>query len=129
MAENQEKREIDQFIHDEIDSVPHLEALLLLWNSRPRPSSVDEMAHKLFVEPAFARQILQDLERQGLITVSGTLEQYGYQPGSEEKDRLIGLVDATYRRELIRVSRMIHSKAAAPVREFARAFRFTKEHN
>lgn len=128
MAENQEKREIDQFIHDEIDSVPHLEALLLLWNSRPRPASVDEMAHKLFVEPALARQLLQDLERQGLITAaSEAAEQYSYQPGSEEKDRLIGLVDATYRRELIRVARMIHSKAAAPVREFARAFRFTKE--
>ncbi len=128
MADEREKREIDQFIHDEIDSVPHLEALLLLWNSRPRASSVDEMSHKLFVESATARQILQDLARQGLIAaVAGTPEEYRYEPGPEEKDRLVGLVDATYRRELIRVSRMIHSKAAAPVREFARAFRFTKE--
>jgi hypothetical protein len=30
------KKEVDQFILDEIDSVPHLEALLLLWNTRPK---------------------------------------------------------------------------------------------
>ena len=36
-------------------------------------------------------------------------------------------VDTTYRRELIRVSRLIHSKPSAAVREFARAFRLKKE--
>ena len=32
---NQHDAEVRQFLLDQIDSVPHLEALLLLWNSRP----------------------------------------------------------------------------------------------
>jgi len=37
------------------------------------------------------------------------------------------MVDETYRREVVRVSTLIHSKPSSPVRDFARAFRFTKE--
>jgi hypothetical protein len=36
-------------------------------------------------------------------------------------------VEKTYRRELLRISRMIHSKAPSSVREFARAFKFKKD--
>ena len=54
-------------------------------------------------------------------------EQYSYESGSAEKDRLMELVETAYRKELMRISRMIHSKAPAAVREFARAFRFTKD--
>ncbi len=35
---------VDQFIVDEIDSVPHLEALLLLWRGTPQHFSVAEIA-------------------------------------------------------------------------------------
>jgi hypothetical protein len=36
-------------------------------------------------------------------------------------------VDAAYRRDLVRISTMIHAKASSAVREFARAFRLKKE--
>jgi hypothetical protein len=36
-------------------------------------------------------------------------------------------VAVTYSRELVRLSTLIHSRASLAVREFARAFRFTKE--
>jgi hypothetical protein len=36
-------------------------------------------------------------------------------------------VDATYRRELVRISSMIHSKPSPAVRQFARAFRLKKD--
>jgi hypothetical protein len=39
--ENAIGKEVDQFILVEIDSVPHLEALLLLWNSKPRKWSLE----------------------------------------------------------------------------------------
>ena len=35
--------------------------------------------------------------------------------------------NSIYRKELIRISRLIHSKPPAAVREFAKAFRFKKE--
>ena len=127
MNENDEKRQVDEFILQEIETVPHLEALLLLWNSRPKQWQVEDMAKELFLPEIEARSILQDLSRRGLVIVTATQpETYAFE-SEPEKDRLIDLVDRTYRRDLIRLSRLIHSKPAAGIREFARAFRFKKE--
>ena len=121
-------REVYQFVLDEVDSVPHLEALLLLWNSRPQPWTLDNIAKRLYVASSTAAALVQDLSRQGLATIiPGSPEQYGYGPQSEEKDMLISRLDAIYRREVVRISTMIHSKPSSRVRDFARAFRFTKE--
>jgi len=120
--------DVVKFVLDEIDSVPHLEALLLLWNSRPALWTPEELAHRLYVKPDVVRSLLQDLVRQGLIGVGQNPdERYRYTPVSDERDRLIGRLDATYRREVVRVSTMIHSKPSSAIRDFARAFRFTKE--
>ncbi len=121
-------QEVDQFIQSEIDTVPHLEALLLLWNSRPNQWTVLEMANALYVSPGAARNVLQSLARRGLLT-SGTGEplSYCYKPASSQQNDLIEAVDFTYRKNLIRISRMIHSKAAPSIRGFADAFRFTKD--
>ena len=128
MAEETSNRsEVDQFILDQIDSVPHLEALLLLWNQRPKNWSVDEMAKALFVSPGSAREILQNLTRRRLIAPDPSAADAYFYEASPEKDRLIGMVNATYKRELIRLSNLIHSKPSAAIREFAKAFRFKKE--
>src|SRR6185437_15837600 len=128
--QNPAPEEVNQFILEEIDSVPHLEALLMLWNTRPKPRSVEGMAKALYVSPETAHKILQDVAQRGLIvpvSAPGAAEQYGYQSQSADRDALLRAVESTYRRELVRVSTMIHSNASPAVREFARAFRFTKE--
>jgi hypothetical protein len=118
---------VDRFILEQIDSVPHLEALLLIWNWRPKEWTSEEMAERLFLEPAAARDILDHLSRGKLIAASAsTPKKYGYL-GDPEHDRLLMAVDLTYRRELIRVSRLIHSKGSPAVRAFARAFRIKKD--
>ena len=118
---------VEQFLRDQIDTVPHLEALLLLWNSRPKPWSVEDVAEGLFVPPKAAKDVLDDLARLGLIAAaSGSAATYHYEP-QPDRDRIVDAVHSTYRRELIRVSRLIHSKPSAAVREFARAFRLKKD--
>ena len=121
---NPQRAEIDRFILSEIDSVPHLEALLLLWNSRPKQWPVDELASFLYIPPDRTREILQDLQQRELVlmTFSGCFYNPSYARGN-----LMEELDRTYRRELVRVSNMIHSKASPAVREFARAFRFKKD--
>ena len=117
--------DVNQFILEEIDSVPHLEALLMLWKTRPKAWSVEEMAKALYVSPETAHKILQDVAQRGLIvpvSVTGAGEQYGYQSQPADRDALLRAVESTYRRELVRVSTMIHSKASPAVREFARVF-------
>ena len=119
---------VDQFVLDEIDSVPHLEALLLLWSQRPKKWSADEMGKALYVESAFAEGILKDLSQRKLATGhQESSDTYSYDAASEGKNELVQALDTIYRREIVRISRMIHAKGSAAVREFAKAFRFTKD--
>jgi hypothetical protein len=100
---------------------------LLLWNSRPKSWSIEDTSKGLFVSPEAAKEILEDLDRERLIVDdSGAGLAYHYQSESE-RDRLVGAVDLAYRRELIRITRLIHSKPSAAVRAFARAFRIKKD--
>lgn len=117
---------VDQFILEQFDTVPHLEALLLVWNRRPKAWSREEMAQSLYVPADLAARVLRDLVQRDLLEETDTGD-YRYKSDSAEKDALISQVNETYRRELIRVSRMIHAKAPSAVRDFAQAFRFTKE--
>ena len=129
MAESgSSEAEVYAFIQNKIDSVPHLEALLLLWNTRPDSWPIDDLARRLYVERSAAQQLLEDLRRQGLVdAVPDDPSRYCYLSKPEDSDGLIAAVDRTYRRQIIPVSTMIHSKASPAVRDFARAFRFTKE--
>lgn len=119
--------DVDQFVLEQIDTVPHLEALLLIWNSRPKNWSVQEMAHALYLSAEQTQNLLQDLAHRNLVLASGDAQQYCYDSNSKQRDDLLEAVDRAYRRELIRISRMIHSKASPAVREFARAFRLKKD--
>lgn len=119
--------DVDRFLLENIDTVPHLEALLLLRNSSPTAWSVEDMAERLFLVPGSAKEILNDLVRQHLIlVVPGTSESYRYEP-EPRLDRVIASVDFAYRRELVRISTLIHAKPSGAVREFARAFRIKKD--
>ena len=115
---------VDEFIDRELDSVPHLEALLLLWNNR-RAWTIEEMGAALYVNDSVAREILQNLTRRRLAAHTGE-DAYTYYSASPEVDALVGALEAEYRRNLIRITRMIHAKASPGVREFADAFRFKK---
>lgn len=124
---NTQSEEVNQFILEQIESVPHLEALLLIWRTRPKSWPVDEMAKALYVPPELAEDILRDLAQRDLIEqLNNSPREYHYS-SSEAEDRLMALVDAAYRRDLIRISRMIHAKAPSALRDFARAFRFARE--
>ena len=118
--------EVDRFVLNRIDSVPHLEALLLMWRERPHPYSAPRLSKELWVTLDQAEGVLRDLAREGLVVANSEPAGYLHQ-ADPEKDRLLRLVSETYKRELIRISTMIHSKPSASVREFAKAFRLKKE--
>ena len=121
------RAEVDRFILTSIDSVPHLEALLLLWQNPSEHWTIDGVAKRLWIDREDTRSILNDLARnQFLSVIVGDLERYTYRadPGN---DRILRGVADIYRQETIRISTMIHAKPSSAVRAFARAFRFTKE--
>jgi hypothetical protein len=120
--------DVDRFVIEKIDSVPHLEALLLLWRSAPAASSAEQIARDLYIPAGQASGILDDLQRHGLISRSaGPGQDFFYDPALTARNRLLQAVDITYRSELIRISGMIHSKSSRGMRAFADAFRFRKD--
>jgi hypothetical protein len=121
------RAEVDRFILTSIDSVPHLEALLLLWQNPSEQWTVDAVSKRLWIDHEATRSILNDLARNQFVSVIvGDMEQYTFRtdPGN---DRILRGVAEIYRQEIIRISTMIHAKPSLAVRAFARAFRFTKE--
>lgn len=118
---------VDRFILEQIETVPHLEALLIEWKKRPHAWSIDEMAAELYIPFEQASRILRDLCARGFLQeLNGNPVRYQY-ASSEGNDRIISDLDTVYRSDLIRISRMIHAKAPSALRDFAGAFRLTKE--
>src|SRR5262245_3332220 len=105
MEDNRDDQAVYRFIYKEIDSVPHLEALLLVWNSRPQPWSVENLAKRLYIDVPVALDLLRDLERRGLVVSSPEPpNSFRYESASTAQDQLIADLDATYRREVVRIS-------------------------
>ena len=117
-----------QFIAEKIDTVPQLEALLLLWESQGRSWSEDEVAARIYVQREAASSILQALQRRDLVAVEGAQPaQYRYCGDWDRSGDLMSQVATAYRRHLIPVATFIHTRASSSVREFARAFDLKKD--
>jgi predicted ArsR family transcriptional regulator len=117
-----------RFLLDRIESVPHLEALLLMWQSPQASWTREEMATRLYVAPEAAAQLMGDLARHGLVTVGAESPPvYRYAAEWDEGGLLMPKIAATYSRQLVRVAQLLHSKASPGVREFARAFQIKKD--
>jgi hypothetical protein len=126
MEEAELPPDVLRFLDENVDTVPHLEALLLLWEHPDESFAVEQLAARLYVTPDVASRIVYDLTQRRLIrAVSGS--RYQYDAAWDPERTLMTRVAATYRRQLVRVTSLIHSKASASVRAFARAFDLKKD--
>jgi hypothetical protein len=116
-----------RFITTRIDTVPELEALLLFWEQRPTALTVKQLARMLYVPRGVAAAVVRSLLRRKFIASVPGDSRYVYDPAWDPDGELIARIAAAYRRHLIRVTRLIHSKAPTAVLEFARAFEPTKD--
>jgi hypothetical protein len=118
--------EVLDFLVRRIDTVPHLEALLLFLENPDTVWSAADIASRVYVSRDTAQKILVDHARHGFITPEGA-DGYRYHQAWDE-GRLMPRVAEIYRKHLVQVSSLIHAKATpSPVHEFARAFKFTKK--
>jgi hypothetical protein len=116
--------EVEQFLLAAIDTVPHLEALLLIFQNPSTVWSVEDLAARIYVDSAQASAVLEDLTRRRLITpVELSPPKYQFVAQSPDQTELLHKVAKAYRTQLVQVARFIHSKPSASVRDFARAFR------
>ena len=103
MSERNQGPDPYQFLHDNVDTVPQLESLILLWNSRPVGWTEEELASRLYTPPEQVREVLRDLMRLQIVQeIPGPPVKYSYLPRSEEQDDLMRAIDNAYRRDLVR---------------------------
>lgn len=124
MASGAIPNEVEQFLLAAIDTVPHLEALLLIFQNPGTAWSVEQLAARIYVDNVQATAVLEDLTRRRLIArVEQSPPKYQYIAPSPAQTDLLNKVARAYRTQLVQVARFVHSKPSASVRDFARAFR------
>lgn len=116
-----------EFLAQKIDSVPQLEAVLLLWQAPEKPWRAEEVAARLYVSPEQASAILRALQLRQLAQADDQ-GAYRYSAAWDGTGTLMSEVAETYRRNLVHMTRIIHAGASAAVRDFARAFNLKDDH-
>ena len=114
--------QVKQFILTMIDSVPHLEALLLIWEHQENTWTDDGLDKALFVDTRVAKKIANDLLRRGwIVRKSGAQDEFTYDGSWDPDDQLLKQIAETYRNNIVRIATLIHANASG-VRDFAKAF-------
>lgn len=116
---------VSRLIADRIDSVPELEALLLLQRHKDRIWTATDAAQFLYVSVTVATYVLEILAGRGFFSHVG--QGYRYQPATVELETTVEALAMTYARHLIEVTNLIHSKPSVNLRELAEAFRVRKD--
>ncbi len=127
-TENVIPDDVRRFILTSIDSVPHLEALLLLRDNPRVEWDAEGISKRLYIAEDQASELLTRLREAGFLTVrEANVPLYCYSPASGAQEQMVNRLAEVYANKLVDVTNLIHSKAATRVQQFADAFRLRKE--
>ena len=124
MTDDPVPAELREFILRYIDSVAHLEALLLLRANPQTPWEVSTVAARLYTAEKQAAEVLVQLCNDGLLVCENGLYRYANQ--SAENVAMIDDLATAYAKQLIQITNLIHGKPRR-IRQFADAFKFRKD--
>lgn len=120
-------QEVREFILDKIDSVPQLEALLLLYRHADEVWTEEKLRQALYIDRADAKRITFELLRRGWVKAAPDNAGIQFDGTWDPQLAIMGKLDQAYRTRLIGISTLIHSKGSAAARDFANAFDLKKE--
>ena len=120
--------DVAEFIIEKIDSVAHMEAILLLRRNPKEKWSIPVLSERLYVSRNQAAELLARLCAQGIVAAdAGDRSLYQYQPNSPDLEQMLNRVADAYAKHLVPVTNLIHSRPRIRVQEFADAFKFRKD--
>jgi hypothetical protein len=112
--------DIRQFIIVGIDSVAHLEAILLLRTGAHEKWGIPLVAQRLYITEQETAHVLTRLCDQGLVIKNGGDPLlFQYRPKSVELSRMIDRVAEVYKKQLVPVTNLIHSKPHRRIQKLA----------
>ena len=117
--------DVRRVIAESIDSIPELEAILLLREYGSRTWTADEAGERLSVSKPVAAHILAVLVTRGFLTRDQ--KRYRYAPSSKELESIIDRLAEAYSHHLVAVTQLVHAKPSTSARHFADAFRLRRE--
>ena len=132
MAENGITSRVKQFLADHVDSVMHLEVLLLLAGQAGKVWTASELAQQLRIDVAWVDAQLRALVAGGLASVDdagpgGAGPGFRYAPRTAELGATVDELARAYADRRVTVIGLIFSKPVDKIRSFADAFRLRKE--
>ncbi len=120
--------DIRRFLLKRIDSVAHLEALLLLRANPDMDWSEPAVAARLYLAPEEVSPLLSRLQADGFIMAADSpVIQYRYHPSSPELAAMADRVAEEYAKHLVPITKLIHDKPRLRIQEFADAFKLRKD--
>lgn len=124
-SKHQLAEELRRYIVTSIPSVPYLEALLLLRSESGRAWSLIQVAQRLYVNVAKARELVEQLVQARFVEADGSGCRYA--PASAELSDLADELARAYLRDLPGISQLIHSRSDRLAAQFAQAFRLRND--
>jgi len=112
--------DVVHFLHARIDSVPELEALLLMHGDPLAAWDSGGLSERLYISVRESALILAKLARLGLVS-AGEGGAFSFDRASSDA-AVVERLAQSYQKHLSMIARIIHEKPALGLREFAQAF-------
>lgn len=118
--------DIKYFLTESIDSVAHLEVLLMLLTNPEKKFSAEEVSRELRSNVHSAENQLEQLTNKGLLRKQEP-RHYQYAPSSDEKDQKVKELHDIYRKMPVAVVTCIYEKPQDKLKDFSDAFKLKKD--
>ena len=118
---------LKRFILTTIDSVPHLEAILLLRCDPSKEWDVKTMSQTIYVSEKKAEELLVGLCASGFAAMRDRDKDnpvYCYKPVSSDLRETMDELSESYTKNLIEITHLIHSKTDKQAQQFGDAFKW-----
>lgn len=122
--------DIRRFVLTSIPSVAFIEALLLLHAEPARPWDAQRLAARLYISDDSAAQLLAALSRAHFVTEEAAEAggaRFRYDAGSAKHQEMMDRLADSYARNLVEITRLIHSTLERKAQMFAEAFKWHKD--
>lgn len=120
--------DLRRFILTSIDSIAHLEALLLLRHHAHQKWACAQVAERIYISEPHAAALLAKLEARGFLVAEGLAPtEFSYHPKTEEMARAIDQLADSYSKYLVPVTNLVHQKSRRDITEMAEAFKLKKK--
>lgn len=130
MSPGELPNDVQQLLKEQIRSIEQLEILLLLRDQPEKRWTTPEVYQTVRSSERSVSQTLEELFKRGMVTrIEGPEPEFQYAPQKSQLAETINALAHLYAERRVRIVEAIYSERTSAVDEFAKAFRFRKDHN